>query len=215
MQVYLDESGDLGWKLSAPFRYGGSSRYLCLAFLILPKIHHKLTRGVITAMYQKYGWKDEKKSSTADPSMKLEFARAVVSLLASHPEIKIDCIIANKEKVATHIRNDPNKLYNYMCRLVVPGYVKGLPQFEFIPDKRSVKVESGNSLSDYLQTHLWFDCSCSCRLINRPAESARNYNLQFVDWIANSVWANFESGKSEAYKILSASPSVRIRKLYF
>lgn len=166
-------------------------------------------------MYQKYGWKNEKKSSGATPGMKVEFANAVVSLLASFPEIKIDCIVANKEKVATHIRNDPNKLYNYMCRLVVPDYVKGSQQFEFIPDKRSVKVESGNSLSDYLQTHLWFECSYTCKLINLPDESERNRNLQFVDWIANTVWLNFESQKSDAYQILIKSPSVKIRRLYF
>lgn len=29
--VYLDESGDLGWKFDAPYRSGGSSRYLTIA----------------------------------------------------------------------------------------------------------------------------------------------------------------------------------------
>src|SRR5882724_11104030 len=154
MRVYLDESGDMGWKFSHPFRQGGSSRYLCLAFLFLPKSHRKLPQRIIADLYKKYGWREEMKASLAVESQKLEFSFAVNQMLLSHPKIKIDCIVAKKENVKTHIRADANKLYNYMCKLVMIEYVKQVPQFVFIPDKRSIKVVSGNSLSDYLQIHL-------------------------------------------------------------
>jgi hypothetical protein len=42
MNLYLDESGDLGWTLDKPYQAGGSSRYLTIATLIIPKtISHK------------------------------------------------------------------------------------------------------------------------------------------------------------------------------
>lgn len=34
--IYLDESGDTGWKFELPYRNGGSSRYLTIAALIAP-----------------------------------------------------------------------------------------------------------------------------------------------------------------------------------
>lgn len=134
-------------------------------------------------------------------------------MLEANSDIKIDCIVVNKEKVLPHIRNDPNKLYNYMCKLVIQDHAKRIPDFEFIPDKRSIKVESGNSLSDYLQTVLWFDFGLKTTLTNNPQESARNYNLQFVDWIANIVWKHFEDGETVVYNELQKK--IRIRRLFF
>lgn len=41
MNVYFDESGDLGWSFDKPYGAGGSSRYLTIAFLIIPKLSAK------------------------------------------------------------------------------------------------------------------------------------------------------------------------------
>lgn len=213
MQVYLDESGDTGWEFSFPYRHGGSSRFLCLAFLFVPKEHRKKPKKIISNLYAKYGWVDEKKASTAAPSIKLEFCSELNSLLAAEPSIKVDCIVAKKEKVQPHIRADSNKLYNYMCRLVMPDYVKKVQEVHFFPDKRSIKVESGNSLSDYLQTVLWFECGATTRIINQPVESDKNYNLQVADWVANCVWAHFEDGEKTVFTQISRR--IHIRTLYF
>jgi hypothetical protein len=213
MRVFLDESGDMGWKLSLPFRGGGSSKFLCLAFLFTPKPLHHQTQQVITDLYSKYRWIREKKASDASPKQELEFAIAATTVLKANPTIKIDCIVVKKENVQPHIRADPNKLYNYMCRLVVCDYVTMCSEFEFIPDKRSIKVESGNSLSDYIQTVLWFECRSTAKLINDPQESDKNYNLQFVDWVAHIVWSAFEDGETAPFKELSNR--IRIRRLFF
>ncbi len=212
MKVYLDESGDTGWKFSHPFRTGGSSRFLCLAFLFVPSAHQKIPEKIIADLYKKYGWKNEKKASDASTNQKLEFCAAANQMLINHPEIKIDCIIASKEKVQSHIRTDPNKLYNYMCRLVVIDYVKHVPDFEFIPDKRTIKVESGNSLSDYLQTVLWFECCVKTKVLNNPQESHKHYNLQFIDWVAHCVWSHFEDSETRVFAEISQR--IRIRKLF-
>ena len=213
MQVYLDESGDTGWKLSLPFRKGGSSRFLCLAFLLLPKLHQKVPQQIIADLYKKYGWIRERKSADCSARQKLEFATAANEMLRTYQDIKIDCIVVKKENVKSHIRADPNKLYNYMCKLVVPEYVKHVETFDFIPDKRTIKVESGNSLSDYLQTELWFELNVKTKLFNDPQESHKNYNLQFVDWIANSVWSHFEDGECKVF--VEMSKQIRIRQLFF
>jgi hypothetical protein len=213
MQVYLDESGDMGWSFSKPYGAGGSSRFLCLAIMVLPKADRKLPKRIIADMYKKYGWASEMKGSVASLAQKLEFALKAVGMLETHRSIRIDCIVAKKENVQAHIRDDSNKLYNYMCRLVIPEYVKGELEFEFLPDKRSIKVKSGNSLSDYLQTVLWFDYSLKTKLINNPQESYKNYNLQFVDWLAHCVWSHFENGETTVFNKLL--PAIRVRQLFF
>jgi len=215
MQVYLDESGDTGWKFSLPFREGGSSRFLCLAFLFLPKPYKRMQKIIIADLYKKYGWLSEMKASRATEIQKLEFCTATNQMLAKFPNIRIDCIVAKKENVHPHIQADPNKLYNYMCKLVMIDHVRNVAEFEFIPDKRSVKVESGNSLSDYLQMVLWFDCTPPSRtkIVNHPQESHRNYNLQFVDWIAHCVWAHFENGEEAIYQKII--PRIKVRPLFF
>jgi hypothetical protein len=153
------------------------------------------------------------KATDAAESQKLEFCAAVNKMLKANSAIKIDCIVAKKENVQPHIRADANKLYNYMCRLVMIEYVRHVSECEFIPDKRSIKVESGNSLSDYLQIHLWFECNVATVIVNNPQESHRNYNLQFVDWIANAVWSHFENGETTVYREMVKN--IKIRQLYF
>jgi len=213
MQVYLDESGDMGWKFTAPYRLGGSSRYLCLAFLFLPRPLRKKPKRIISGLYQKYGWTEEKKCSSATEALKLEFSDSVGELIRQFPSIKIECIVAKKENVQPHIRRDANKLYNYMSGLVIVDQVIHGPDFEFIPDKRSIKVESGNSLADYLQTVIWFEKNSQVTLKNNPSESHKNYNLQFVDWIAHCVWSHFEDEETTIFKRLATS--IRVRRLYF
>jgi Protein of unknown function (DUF3800) len=213
MQVFLDESGDMGWSFSKPYRIGGSSRFLCLAIMFLSKADRKWPKRIIADMYAKYGWASEKKCSTATQDQKMEFASRAIGMFGAHKDIQIDCIVAKKENVQAHIRCDPNKLYNYMCGLVIPAHVKGEMEFEFLPDKRSIKVKSGNSLSDYLQTVIWFDYLLTTKLINNPLESDKNYNLQFVDWISHCVWSHFEDEETNIYNTLL--PAIKVRRLFF
>ena len=215
MNVYVDESGDLGWKFDEPYRQGGSSRYLTIAFLLIPKNLSHLSKRIVKKFYSKRQRSTikELKGSNLSKSEKVSFARRVVSLLMQNPEIEILAITVNKENVQPHIRLDPNKLYNYMISLVLLENIKQKPSVTFIPDKRSIKVKSGNSLVDYLQIKLWFDLNMSTTLINCPEESDRCLNLQFVDWISHIIWSKFEDKESETFNILR--PRIKSASLFF
>lgn len=211
--IYVDESGDLGWQFNQPFRAGGSSRYLTVACLIVPSQHRRRPRKIITRLYRKFGWQSERKASDASRSQKTLFCRTAVDLLQQHPEIKLDVITVKKVNVQTHIRRDPNKLYNYMLGLVVPDYVAQETNFDLVTDERSIRVKSLNSLRDYLQVKLWFEIGCPTTVNHIPSDSSKNYSLQFVDWVAHCVWSNYEDGDDSFLKILR--PVVRIRPLFF
>jgi len=213
MQVFLDESGDLGWSFNEQYRAGGSSRYITLAFMFLPLQHIRRPKRIIQSLYRRYKWQSEKKAANATSNQKIEFSQKVVQLLERYRDIKIDVVTVQKQNVQEHIRADANKLYNYIAGLVMPEYIRHSDQVQFIPDERSIKVKSGNSLVDYLQTKLWFELDLRTTIINSPGKSHEQYNLQFVDWIAHCIWIKFEDRITGAHDLIL--PHIRHRQLFF
>lgn len=53
ISVYLDESGDLGWKFDHPYRNGGSSRYLTIAAILIHPDKRKHLKRVMKRLYVK------------------------------------------------------------------------------------------------------------------------------------------------------------------
>ena len=203
--IYLDESGDLGWTFDHPYRAGGSSRYLTIASLVVdPGLRH-LPKRLIKKLYQKFNWdpKVEKKWADMRPHERREFSERARQLAEKHsPSIRYVSITVRKENVQPHIRTDANKLYNYMISCSLVDEMSTHDSVTFYPDPRSVKVESGNSLHDYLGMKLWFDKGVKTELKTVPADSASNTNVQFADMLSGVVQGHFEDGNSEPWSIL-------------
>lgn len=213
--IALDESGDLGWKFDAPYRQGGSSRYLTIASILFPQEKNKHPKRLVKNIYTKFKWNPQVEIKWADMSLnqRSEFAEQLKSLVLNHPDIKLLSITVKKEKVQEHIRSDGNKLYNYMIGLSLLNEMKNHASVLFIPDPRSIKVKSGNSMHDYLQTKLWFDKNAQTILTTTPMESQSCKAIQVADMLSGVVQNHFEDGKSDAWEILS--PHIECRRLFF
>lgn len=89
--IYLDESGDLGWKFDAPFKRGGSSRYLTIAAAVISnqKDEPKIER-VIRGFYKsrKRAPKNELKSTDLSSKERGLFTAKLVEIRTSCEEIK-------------------------------------------------------------------------------------------------------------------------------
>ena len=83
---------------------------------------------------------------------------------------------------------------------------------ERLPDPRSIKVQSGNSLHDYLQTELWLTLGVPTRLETTPCDSRYSLNLQFADMIAGVVQSHFEFGETTHWQHLREH--IRIKRLF-
>jgi len=201
MFVLIDESGDLGWSFEKPYGVGGSSRFLSIAFLICPTPKLHLPKRCVKDLYERLGKpaSQEIKATELASADRIFFADKVVKLLDHNPDIKIAAITVKKKNVLEHIRNDANKLYNYMIKLCLVDYIKTFPVVTLVPDSRSIKVKSKNSLAEYLQIHLWFELNSSTKIHYTPQESHKYLNLQFVDNIANIVWRKYEKSDSAAF----------------
>lgn len=216
INIYLDESGDLGWTLDKPYRRGGSSQYITIASLVVTPEKKHLPKRLLKKLYKKFNWdpKVEKKWSEMTKVEREFFAVKAKDLINEHPnDIRYISITVRKRNVKSHIRKDSNKLYNYMIGLLLLNEMSKYDVVNFIPDPRSVKVESGNSLHDYLQTTLWFQEKATTEIITRPIDSSACVNLQFSDMISGIVQGHFEDSNSEPWRVLS--PFISYKTLFF
>ena len=213
--TYLDESGDLGFNFSSPYRKGGSSRYLTIAFVICPKGKKHLLQRIVKRVYQKYGFnpKEEIKASSLTLDVKKDISHRIITLVNSNSEISINSITVKKQNVASHIRQDSNLLYNYMLKLALLDKIDTYPLVNLIRDNRSVKLKSGNSLSEYLKTTMYFEYNSSTQIVDIPSDSKQVTNLVLADWLNNIVWGHYEDGNSAPFLILS--PKLKNQTLFF
>jgi hypothetical protein len=212
---YVDESGDLGWTFDAPYRKGGSSRYLTIGTLICPSGKKHLPKRLIKGLYRQFGWDYalEKKWSEMSGEEREVFAQEVSQLIAKFPDIKLVAMTVAKEKVTGHMRKDANTLYNYMVKLSLANEMCRYDNVTLIPDARSIKVASGNSLHDYLSIHLTFERRVETDLHTVPCDSSCTLNLQFADMFAGLVHHHYEDSHGSCWNILRGL--IISRKLFF
>jgi hypothetical protein len=215
LHVFMDESGDLGWSLDKLYRKGGSSRFLTLAFMVADQDETKHPKRLVKRFCQSHGMHagHELKGCDLSAGQLQSFAERAAAMLEKHSSIRLCAITVNKQNVQDHIRKDSNKLYNYMLNLSLLEHVKYSPTVVLSPDARSIKVASGSSLVDYLQTQLWFEHNATTVLDHQPQESQKSLAIQFVDVVAHIVWGFHEDAKALPYKVLA--PHMRIKHLFF
>jgi hypothetical protein len=213
--IYLDESGDLGWKFTAPYRNGGSSRYLTISAMIAPEHKSHLPGRIVRDLYDRWKWSTAKEKKWSDMSTRarIDFGNHLVKLCTQHPDISFHSIVVDKQQVKLALRNDPNLLYNYMIKLFLVGEMRKYDQVTLIPDPRTIKIESGNSLHDYLQINLWYIENVETKLLTKPQDSSKSLGLQFTDMLAGATQHHFEDGNSASWDVISSH--VTLTKLYF
>jgi len=212
---YVDESGDQGWTFSAPYRHGGSSRYLTIATLVCPAEEKHLPKRLIKYLYKDFGWnpKIEKKWSDMTDIEREWFANKACDMADNHTDIKFFAITVFKEKVTGHMRKDGNKLYNYMMKLSLIDEMCRYEKVCLIPDARSIKVGSGNSLHDYLSINLTYEQNVETELRTQFCDSACTHNLQFTDMLAGLVHHHYEDSHSKCWTLLRSR--LVSKKLFF
>ena len=207
INIYLDESGDLGWKFDQPYRRGGSSRHLTIASLIVPRERKDASKRVIQRLYKKHKWdpREEKKWAEMTTAERLSFTETASRLREREPEYKYHAITVQKENVKDHIRKDQNKLYNYMIQLLLMDEMANHDYVTLIPDPRSIKVSSGNSLR--------FEKGVKTELQTQPCDSSQSLSIQFTDMLTGLVQSHFEDGNSEPWNVLQ--PHINTKTLFF
>lgn len=217
LRVFIDESGDLGFKFTKPYGNGGSSRFLVIAYVMVPENKITFPHKIVNEIYLFTNTTPtrELKGSQLIREAKHSVCHKTRNLLKDNPDIEIGTVIVNKENL--HFRNslpseDTHLLYNYMMNIGISNLIKNLNKVKVIPDNKRIKIGSTNSCMDYLKTVLKFDHNSMVSIDYEPQESHLDDNLIFTDWIANITGGHYENN-SPFYKGLL--PHIKEHRLFF
>lgn len=215
--VYLDESGDLGWTLDQPYRGGGSSKFFTLAYIILPSEKNKYINRFVKKFHKDRGGNQKEVKGAGMRKRRTEvLARQVVELFEWNYDIIIGAVTASKVNVPTRISDigiHSDILYNHMVKTSLCEHIAKCKTINIIPDQRSVPRGSQNSCSDLIKDQVWLSMRSDTEINYAPEESHLNERLMFIDWVANFVWRHYEDGDSGAYEILK--PFINDERLFF
>ncbi|MFC0820681.1 DUF3800 domain-containing protein [Moraxella marmotae] len=222
--IYLDESGDLGFSMDKPYQQGGSSRMLSLAAVSLPETKSKYIQRIVRAIYQKRKrpLRHELKSVDLNTADKALFLQLTEKLLKEHSDIQLHSITVFKDNVKPRFRQDPNVLYNYMVKLLLLETICQYEYVDFIPDRRSERVNSKWNMGEYLNQMIQ-EASLEHSVINKscvisPMDSAKHLELQFIDFYTGLVWSKYEFGDKRMIEFTSQfkdSNRLTNRQLFF
>ncbi|PIF33394.1 uncharacterized protein DUF3800 [Flavobacterium sp. 9] len=219
MKIYIDESGDLGWKFDKPNRDGGSSRFITITGIIISKDEEKYISRFISDIYKKYNLTpniEKKGANFISEHSSFITSQLANKIITKSTSFKIISITVNKSKVYKSLRKDKNIFYNYVLGLLLKPEIIQLDNAEIVLDKRTIKVSHGESFPDYIKTEIWgqgIDIDISCEFL----ESTNNKMIWFADWYANFIWRNHEDNESSSHIILMELPKNRFveKKLFF
>lgn len=203
--VYLDESGDLGWKFNAPYRQGGSSRYITIGYLVNPITHCNIPKRLVKDFYKHFHFNPQKeiKASDLKAHHKEFICHQTVNMMRKYPDFILGAITAKKEAVNAAFRTDGNTLYNYMMGECLLDHIESHETSKISRDNRSVKVLSGSSCIDYLQTLTFYHRMKKAVLKDNPTDSHTDDGIIFIDWITNIVWSKYEDNYLAWYDLLN------------
>lgn len=189
-KIYLDESGDLGFNFEK-----GSSKYFVVCFYqtdICEKILQKQIKIAKqrTIKKSKNRSQEVKGSSSKFRTKELLFRR----IRLVDPSFRVCGIVVNKEKVYVGLRDNPNKLYNWICKKLMEFCNE--ENFELIIDKKDKKVSLIHDINMYLEREF-------PKMIQVNHQSSdQNPGLQIVDIFSNTIFKFYEREETELYKLM-------------
>lgn len=188
MLVFIDESGDPGFKLGR-----GSTSHFVVAMVIFDKNEDaEFTAKVIKDALMDLKIRPEFKFSKTSDNKKDEFFSRV-----SKCKFRVRALVVDKEKIySKNLREDDEKFYSYFVRLLIDFR-------ELKLNNVSVKIDGSGDrefkkeLNRYLRSQIKSNLKLKIELV----DSNNNYLIQLADMVAGAI------AKSYPNKIRQANSS--------
>lgn len=197
MDIFLDESGDLGFN----FELRGTSKYFVISTIIIdkenaPSFRTSIRRKLIKL---KKRHKIPKSKEVKAYHASEQFFMGMTDLICRQP-IKIHSIILKKENTFGRLRDNTQIIYNYLCGILLSTVLMEQTEVRLVLDPRSAETVRPLALPEYLETKVLEGLVSDNRhgeigrlnlSIERP-ESSQCPELQVVDFVANATFRAFE-----------------------
>lgn len=191
MHIYIDETGDTGFKLQK-----GSSQIFSITMIIfhdpgeIEKICHAV--GKLQKKY-KFNKNQEWKFTKTSPARRIEFLKTI-----SPFDFRIQSVVMMKKNITGKIlTTNKNNFYNYTCKLVLQYALKNISNAKIIFDKCGNK-EFYTSMRKYFRNKCGIDQSRIKEI--KCKDSHKEIPLQIADMIAGSIGRKFNEKKSDRYE---------------
>ena len=185
LRAYIDESGDLGLN--------GSCFFVMAAVVFLDGLATKKGTHLVRKMRKRLGVEELKSSR-----MSFTERQATLNKLMSIDGMNIFYFVAEKSRVELlHEDYSKNLIYNYFAKLLVDEiYASYHEKMQITFDARTTKVQSMNSLKDYLLIDAYTNHAKKCDEIEISQEDSRMMNnLQLADLVSGTVYQAYTRKK--------------------
>ncbi len=202
--VFLDESGDLGWKFDLSYRQGGSSRHFTIAAAIGENGLHTKFGKIYRQLHRQYKWsKKEKKWTNLTKNQREQFAKLTRSLINDTPGLTILSTTIEKQKIPQNVRDSGfHFVYAWMVSSLLTPELRSLGAASICPDEMNNGVGSEGLLEHFLRKEIYFTLRARTTINRVIPNKALEDGLKFADFLAGAVQSHFEDGDSVAFNIL-------------
>lgn len=189
--VYIDESGDLGKFGTDYFTVAG---VVVEEPLILKRIIKKIRQRKL------------KKSIKQLPELKAnktnEFVKKAILKKISDSNLKIFAIVVEKTKILPHLYDVKDRLYNYICRILIDEIVEeNYVSVHIIVDKKYTNTLIRENFNSYIQKKI--NEKNSHIVVNiEHRDSQATPELQVVDFVAWAINRKFNSNDEIYYRMI-------------
>ena len=196
--IFLDESGDLGFKKS-------SSKWFIFTIAIIsePRSLERVVKKIWRPLKKKHKKLGELHAYHADNITRIRMLQKLNEL----DDLKVLCVILNKKKVHVDLQNQKNYLYNYTANILLDrlhssNAVKDNEQIHLFIDRKDTKKKLRDNFIRYLNS----------QMSNRGRKhftvdlhtSHENKSLQAVDFMSWAIFRKYERGDYEFYEFIKS-----------
>lgn len=198
-RIFLDESGDLGFKAT-------SSKWFIFT-IVLTDNHRKIEKiikKVKGGLRKKYKKVNELHAYHTQP----EVRKKILKLLSAEKDVKILCVVLNKKKVYIDLQKQKNYLYNYTANILLDRLhnkkiIDTDEPIDLYIDQKDTNKFIKENFEKYLKDNFKKRGNNKVAIKIKPSHTEKC--LQAVDFISWAIFRKYERGDYEYYEIIKNS----------
>lgn len=188
--IYIDESGDLGLH---------GSKYFVIAAIAVNE--PKILSRIIKKIRQRKLEKKIKKLVELKANNSNKKIREYILKKVKNSDCNIFAVVVNKSKILSQLYEVKDKLYNYLCGILMDRII--LPRYKImiIIDKKHTNTLIREDFNNYIQKKIKNkDPGLKIEIFHKP--SYMSNELQVTDFVAWAINRKFSFGDNYYYSII-------------
>ncbi|KKP30768.1 MAG: hypothetical protein UR15_C0001G0013 [Parcubacteria group bacterium GW2011_GWA2_31_28] len=184
--IFLDESGELGFKES-------SSNYFIITLLSCDEGEIYALRRIMKRVRERLLKKKDKRRPELKGNNSSDKIRMDVLGRFAKTKSEVFVVVLEKSKVYEYLKDKKDKLYNYLSNLILNECSFDTAKVCLVVDKSKLNRSLREDFNNYIKNEI-SKKSSSCNLLIKH-ENSQNYGcLQVLDFVSWAIFRSYEYG---------------------